>query len=289
MKRFKKIYIEITDACNLHCQFCNHVHRKNQFLALDRFQTIMEKIIPFTDHVYLHVLGEPLLHPDLREILSICQAFQCKVNIVTNGIPIALNQEIIRTSHAIRQINFSLHCLEESHTKYPMEKYLQDILNFSHSILNETSIIVSYRLWNLNKEYPNPSEISKKIILAIQESFAFEGNLEEAIIWGKGIKIKENLYLNTDYKFVWPDMQDTFQKHTGFCYGLRDQIAVLLNGTVIPCCLDSEGIINLGNIYTQSLASILESDRVKNIYQGFSERKAVEKLCIHCRYKSRFD
>ena len=86
MKKFKKMYIEITNICNLNCIFCPKTLRKPKFMSCDEFKIIADKLKNYGDYIYLHVLGEPLLHPDIEKILSISESFNFKVIITTNGL-----------------------------------------------------------------------------------------------------------------------------------------------------------------------------------------------------------
>ena len=101
-------------------------------------------------------------------------------------------------------------------------------------------------------------------------------------------KIAERVFINQDYEFQWPALHEEEDDGKGFCHGLRNQAGILANGTVIPCCLDGEGIINLGNINNDSFSNIIEGERATNIVDGFSRRVAVEELCRKCGYRKRF-
>lgn len=79
-------------------------------------------------------------------------------------------------------------------------------------------------------------------------------------------------------------MNNDYYSEKGTCYGLIDHIGILVDGTIIPCCLDSKGIINLGNIYNDNLKEILKKDRVNNIIKGFKGNKKLEELCKHCKF-----
>ena len=103
-----------------------------------------------------------------------------------------------------------------------------------------------------------------------------------------GIRIAHRTYLEYGDKFDWPDLAAPENEGTSFCYGLRDQIGVLCDGTVVPCCLDHEGDIPLGNLHHQTMEEILESPRARAIYEGFSQGKAAEELCRRCGYAQRF-
>ena len=59
---------------------------------------------------------------------------------------------------------------------------------------------------------------------------------------------------------------------------------MLVDGTVVPCCLDSAGVLDLGNLFQQNLDEVLASPRARAIYDGFTRHKAVEPLCRRCGY-----
>ena len=285
MKRFKKIYIEITNICNLSCSFCLKSSRKPEMQTKESFQYILNEIKPFSDHIYLHVKGEPLLHPELSDFLDVADNKGIRVNITTNGVLIHTVQEAFLKKPAIRQINFSLHGLIEN----KKESYLFDIFNFIDAALTQTHMIISLRLWNFQKKDMTGDWKNKVMIRAIEDRFCGENKIEGKIFTGKGCKIKERLYLNTDYEFEWPNLDTDYQNGYGFCYALRDQIAILVDGTVVPCCLDGDGVIDLGNIFHQNFGQIICSERAKAIYNGFTNHKAIEALCMKCRYKERFE
>lgn len=151
-------------------------------------------------------------------------------------------------------------------------------------------MIVSFRLWNLSKDNKTNLELqrNRELLSMIEEAFNLDFQIEEKVEPGGGIKIAERVYVNQDYQFKWPSLDEEEDDGRGFCYGLRNQAGILSNGTVIPCCLDGEGVINLGNIYEKSFSEIIESERARNLVDGFSRRVAVEELCRKCGFRQRF-
>jgi radical SAM protein with 4Fe4S-binding SPASM domain len=285
MRRFKKAYIEITNICNLDCSYCHNNERRSQKLSIESFEYILKQIKPFTEYIYLHVKGEPLLHPEILNFLDLAHDEGFKVNITTNGLLINKLKDDFLNKPAIRQINFSLHSFTENNK----ENYLEDILEFVTDALNKTQIIISLRLWNFNIDDKEAYAKNKIIFESIENKFSIENKIEESLIPGKGLKIKESLYLNTDYEFEWPTLESNYYSENGFCYALRDQVAILVDGTVVPCCLDGEGITNLGNIFNENFTQIIDSERAKAIYDGFTNHNAVEALCLKCSFKERFE
>ena len=263
MKRFKKIYIEITNKCNLNCDFCIQNKRSSKYISIDEFNSILNKIEDYTDYLYFHILGEPLLHPNILELINIAST-KFNINITTNGYLITK----LKGNNNIRQLNISLHSYDTRYNK-DLINYLDDIFN-TIDTLNNTYI--SLRLWVKNK-YNND------IIDYINNRYNTNINYDV-----ENYTINNHIFINNFHEFIWPDLNNDYYDECGTCYALKDHIGILSNGTIIPCCLDSEGIINLGNIYTDNLEDVLSSDRVINMIDGFNCNKKNEELCKHCLF-----
>ncbi|MDQ0111309.1 radical SAM/SPASM domain-containing protein [Paenibacillus harenae] len=290
MKRFKKFYIETTSICNLSCTFCPPTQRAKGFLQVEDFKKTLDQIKPHTDYIYFHVKGEPLLHPKIEELLDISHEKGFKVNITTNGTLIKKAKPKIINKPALRQMNFSLHSFDGHPGSTDKEGYLAEILSFVKEAVASSDIIISFRLWNLDMD--NETNLQKmrnrELLAMIEKAFDLDYRIDEQFIPGTGVKIAERIYLNQDPEFDWPDLNAPEDDGKGFCYALRNQAGVLIDGTVIPCCLDGEGVINLGNIHEDHFSDIVESERATKLYDGFSRREAVEELCRKCGYRKRF-
>jgi radical SAM protein with 4Fe4S-binding SPASM domain len=293
MKRFKRIYIEITNVCNLSCDFCPKTSRPTAFMTPDAFNIVLDKAAPFTDYIYLHLLGEPLLHPNLSEILNICYEKKIKVNITTNGTRIDKVGNVLLNAPSVRQINYSLHSFEANDYAESIDNYINKILDFILLSKEKTSIISALRLWNLppsgaegNADAPSTKNL--QIYNIIAKRFDISEDFKHKLLEQGGIKLMDRVYLNLSHRFSWPDKNISLLSDTGFCYGLRDHIGILVDGTVVPCCLDNEGTINLGNIFEKDLSDILESKKALDLFNGFSKREVVEDLCKKCGYRHRF-
>lgn len=289
MKTFKKVYIEITSVCNLACSFCPQTERKANFIKLDAFRNILNQIKPHTKHIYLHVKGEPLLHPKIDELLDASDALGFKVNITTNGTLIAKARTKILGKPAIRQMNFSLHSFDGHEGSTNREKYLTDIISFVREAVQH-DVLISFRLWNLQNDNATNAEKSRnrKTLEILEKEFNLDYKIEEEVMPGGGVKIADRIYLNQDIEFQWPSLQAPEDEGKGFCHALRSHAAILVDGTVVPCCLDGEGVINLGNVNSSSFSDIVEGERANNLFDGFSRREAVEELCRKCGYRQRF-
>lgn len=289
MKTFKKVYIEITSVCNLACSFCPPTSRKANIIKLDAFNNILDQIRPHTKYIYLHVKGEPLLHNKIDQLLDAAHAKGFKVNITTNGTLIKKNREKLLGKPALRQINFSLHSFDGHEGSENREKYLGDILEFVRDAA-EQNIIISYRLWNLQKDQVTDLEKrrNRETLDILEKEYNLDFKIEEKVQPGKGVKITERVYLNQDHEFQWPSLLAPEDEGKGFCHALRSQAAILVDGTVVPCCLDGEGVINLGNINNTPFSEIVEGERANNLFDGFTRREAVEELCRKCGFRQKF-
>lgn len=289
MKRFKKVYIETTNICNLSCNFCPKTERELMFMDVESFKKIIDDVKQYTDHVYFHLMGEPFLNKNLEKFLEICEQAKLKVNITTNGTLINNVKEVLLKSKALRQVNISLHSFEANDSRMTLEEYITNITTFINEANKGSNIICSIRLWNMDtEEIKACNSLNSNILKTLEEKLNIDFSLGEKLRENPGIKVRKNLYVNMAEKFEWPNIKLANEDAEVFCYGLRNQIGILVDGTVVPCCLDSEGNIPLGNIFKTSLDEIISSKRAKDIYDGFSNRKAVEELCKRCGYAKRY-
>ena len=278
---FKKIYIEITNVCNLKCKFCPEATRQKEFMTVENFEEVIKKVHKHTNLVCLHVKGEPLLHPNLEDILKILEKYNLQANITTNGTLIKDKLEILKNSKAVRQINFSIHSIMQNE-KLDNE-YLQDIFE---SVEELNDIIVSYRLWNLQAIKEN--DINNEIIQKIESYYNLQ-NLKEELMQNEFLKVKENVFINQDTEFVWPNLNNKNIIEKGRCLALKEQIAILVDGTVVPCCLDNNGDILLGNIFEESLEDILEKENTVTIKKNFENGIITCNLCKTCGFLKRLE
>ena len=241
------------------------------------FAQLLPKLRPYTNFLYFHLMGEPLCHPKLDIFLKLAGEYGFKVILTTNGTLLAKQQTLLLESKALHKVNISLHAFEANDLDIPFEEYLRRCFDFGKAA--EGKVLVSYRLWNNGGADEKNEEIKAMMAQYFPEPWVQER---------RGIRIGERVYLEHGDKFDWPDLTAKDGGETVFCYGLRDQLGVLCDGTVVPCCLDHEGDLALGNLFHQDMEEILASARAKSIYEGFSNRKAAEPLCRRCGYARRF-
>lgn len=261
--RFKKIYIEITNSCNLKCDFCVGTRRMIKFMSFDEFKLVLFKIKSYTNYLYFHILGEPLLHPDIIKFIDYAGSCGFFVNITTNGY---LINKLIGV-RGIRQLNISLHSFN---SKYGISYY--EYMNNIFSVIdNFDNTYVSLRFW---------TDINDDLFNFIKKHY----NISSLPSNFDGFKLKKNIFLSKSNEFIWPDFNNDFYNEKGKCYGLIDHIGILCDGSIVPCCLDSNGSILLGNIFSDSLEDILSSSRVSSMIHGFKCGIRYEEFCKHCGF-----
>lgn len=277
MKRFRKIYLEISNLCNLRCAFCPGTIRPGRVMTAEEFSQLLPKLRPWADYLYFHIMGEPLLHPELETFLALADAAGFRVILTTNGTLLPQRQAMLLSAPALHKVNISLHAFEANDPAMPFPEYLRGCATFGQAARGK--ILVAYRLWNQGGQDCRNGEI----LDTLHRFFPGEWVHER-----RGIRIGHRVYLEQGDKFDWPDLTAPDMGQQVFCYGLKDQIGVLCDGTVVPCCLDHEGDIPLGNLFCQSMDEILASPRAKAICDGFSRGRAAEELCRRCGYARRF-
>ena len=281
MRQYNKVYLEITNRCNLRCSFCPGTRRPPRTMSPTEFRLLAEKLRPATRYLYLHLMGEPLLHPELPALLAIAGELDFLVNITTNGTLLPQVGETLLAAPAVRKVSISLHSLEANDSR-AFSAYLGSCISFARRAA-AAGKLTGLRLWNLDGSLPGQNDLNAPMLEELHRAFPGE--------WPpvrEGHKIAERIYLEFGERFEWPDLSAGEREGDAFCYGLRDQFGVLCDGTVVPCCLDHEGDLALGNLFTQPLEEILSSPRARAIYESFSGRQAREELCRKCGYARRF-
>lgn len=280
---FAKLYLEITNVCNLHCSFCPGTRRQRRFLSREEFRLLASRLRPHGRYLYFHVMGEPLLHPLLPQFLAIAGKLDFRVVLTTNGTLLPRRQAELLDAPALHKVNLSLHAPEANGDAVDFAAYLDGCTGFARAA-SARGVLCSLRLWNLDgEETVGEHRRNEQVLDAFHRAFP-----DPWVQNTRGYRLADRVFLEWGEKFLWPELSSGDRGQDCFCYGLRDQLAVLCDGTVVPCCLDHEGDIPLGNLFDQEVSDILASPRAKALYDGFSRRQAVEPLCRTCGYARRF-
>lgn len=269
-----RCYLETTNICNLSCKFCPKNERPKKRLNIQEFSELTDKLVNEVKFLYLHLMGEPFMNPNLPEFAKIAREKGLIPIVTTNGTllsgPIA--ERLIEAGPYKIQISLHSH---EGNGFSNQEEYIPQVIDFAKKSASQ-GIITTLRLWNEGGYNTKNNEIHRLIADKLPQPWTERSD---------GWKITRNIYLEYDKMFVWPNEKHSeYQEAELFCYGLRNQIGVLVDGSVVPCCLDHDGSITLGNLHESSLQEILTSPRAKAIYEGFTRHEAVEELCRKCGY-----
>ena len=285
MRKFKQIYIEITNICNLNCSFCPKNNRPKKFMAVEEFDTITDEISPLTNTVCLHLMGEPLLHPNIKEMFEICNKKNLNVYLTTNGTLIKQNLRLLKSGCA-KRISVSLHSFEANDNSNSLDEYLESVLTSCKEISDNSQTYIEFRLWNEAVDKNAKNTLNKNIIEKINKTFNTNMTYQNS---QRNISITDKVYISFADVFEWPiDTENQEKNSMKFCYGLRSHFGILCDGTVVACCLDSEGKLALGNIFKSKILDILNTPRAQNIYKGFADRNSSEEFCKTCTYANKF-
>ena len=259
------------------CSFCHGTSRERRVMSEGEFRHVLNELEGVTEYIYLHVMGEPLGHPSLDRFIFIAKERGFKVAITTNGTMLPRRAQMLLDRMPYK-VNISLHSFEKSDTGAMIE-YLRGCFDFADRA-STAGILTILRLWN--RGYDEGRNLD--ILNLLKERFAdcewCEGK--------RGYRLRDKLHLEWGERFGWPDINGDDMGDGMFCYGMGDHFGILADGTVIPCCLDADGVIALGNLHKEPLAKIINSERACAIREGFKSRTAVEELCKRCPYARRF-
>ena len=285
--RFPKIYLEITNVCNLNCSFCRGTARDKAFLAPETFRRYAAEARKFTEYLYLHVMGEPLLHPELEDILDIAADLGFRICITTNGtlLPERLGALLCRAEN-IYKVSISLHAFEANtaaRVGCDFETYVRRCADAA-SALGEKGTIVALRLWNNDNPdaiVPARNRENEAVLSILHERFP-----DEWMPNRRGSKIGAGVYLEWGDKFDWPTTDGSIPDHgpRAHCFAMKDHIAILADGRVIPCCIDCDGVMSLGSLEDKTLEAILEDTPATAFLGALSAHKLDYPLCRHCNF-----
>ena len=273
---YNRVYVEITNICNMSCSFCHGHSRSPRKMTQEEFAHILQQLKGHTQYIYYHLMGEPLIHPQLPKFIRMAGQQGFRSIITTNGTLLQDRQDALLAS-GVHKVNISLHSFEKDSREEHI-RYVQNLADFAKKAA-EAGTIIAFRLWN--KGFDQDKNQLALDVLKQEISGDWVENT-------RGLRIRDRIFIEMDDRFQWPDSNAPIQGDRFYCYGLKSQFAIQVDGTVVPCCLDSEGVIALGNIFSQNITDILQSPRAQEMVKGFQCGKATEDLCRRCGYSQRF-
>jgi radical SAM protein with 4Fe4S-binding SPASM domain len=282
--KFNKIYIELTNICGLECSFCPTKILQNKTIPLKDFETILKQVKNYTKVITFHIFGDPLTLSNLEKYLDLTHQYNLKVELVTTGYYLNNFNLGLFLHPAIKQINFSLNSYNKNEMDKTLENYLEPMFQLCELKLEKKiHNFINFRLWNLDNR-SSDKEFNNIVLQELSKYFKIDLS---NITYDKPIRLENQILIDFDNYFEWPSLQSNHNTHAP-CYGLRSHFGILASGKVVPCCLDSYGCIDLGNIFDTPLDTILSSQKVQSIISHFKEGIAIEELCQKCSFKDRF-
>lgn len=273
---YSKVYVEITNICNMSCSFCHRHKRAPRQMSAEEFSFILSALTDKTKYIYYHLMGEPLTHPQLHEFIKMAGERGFKSVVTTNGTLLKKHGEEL-LSAGVYKVNLSVHSFEKENADDHI-RYIRELAEFAEKAARK-GIIVVFRMWNKGLDFGRNETTFNLLKELIQGEWAENT---------RGIRIRDKIHIEWGERFEWPDSEAEIKGDRFFCYGLKDHFGILSDGTLVPCCLDSDGVINLGNIFGENIDSILNSERARAITDGFAKGETSEDLCKRCGYAQRF-
>ncbi len=292
---FNRIYIEVSNICNLQCHFCPEVERANQILSQEKFESILDQVRPFTDQVCLHVMGEPLAHPEFSQFVDLCAQKNLQVHITTNASLMKPQNVQALLTPAVRQVNISLQSfaanLKSEDYRDKLDRYLKPIFEFVQKAREvRPDLYIQFRMWNQGaEESPLEARVNQQMLEEVEQAFGVKVDFSKVNLkFKKSYPLGGRFSVQFDSRFRWPNMQDEILSEVGFCHALTSHIAIHADGKVVPCCLDKEAKIELGNVFETPFSEILASERLQKMKSGFAKGELCESLCQRCDFIQRF-
>lgn len=287
--KFYRIYIELTNVCGLRCSFCPTKNLPNTTMDLEFFESIVQQAKPFTKEIACHVVGDSLTLSNLGDYLDIIHKYNMKAMLTTSGYFMKKHPYETLFHPAVKQINVSLNAFNKNDTSITFEQYMKPILALCYEkVKQEKELFINLRMWNLD-EMMSEKAFNTELFEWLQSAFNVVLDLNKLDPKEqKSIRLDNKVLLHFDNYFEWPSLKNPMYGH-GTCQGLSSHIGILANGEVIPCCLDSDGVMALGNLYKQRLADVVYGTRATAMIEGFKHAQCSEELCLKCSYKNRFN
>ena len=283
--KFYRIYIELTNVCGLKCSFCPTKNLPNKTMSLDFFESIIKQAKNYTKEIACHVVGDPFTLPNLNEYLDIIDKYGLKALLTTSGYYMKKQLNSTLFHPCVKQINISLNAFNKNDSSITFEQYIEPIITLCKAKEKEAKeIFINLRMWNLDSKLSEDS-YNQEVFTKLEESFGVKIEYKNP---KESVRLAYKTLLHFDTYFQWPSLANPIYGH-GTCQGLSSHIGILANGDVVPCCLDSEAVMKLGNLTKQSLFDILNGKRAKSIKEGFAQNICSEEMCLKCSYKDRFN
>lgn len=286
--KFYRVYVELTNICGLACSFCPPKALPTHTMPLSFFEQVLDELKPYTKEIAYHMGGDALTLSNLKDYLDLTCKKNFKVMLTTSGYYLSKHDLHTLMHPAIKQINISLNSYNKNSMPLSFEAYMEPIIQLCRLKLEQNpDLFINLRLWNMDEAHSEET-FNEKLFEYLEN--VFHTSLHVKTLYEqkpRSIRLSEKIRLHFDDYFEWPSLRSS-EHSDGTCQGLRSHFGILSNGKVVPCCLDKDGVMELGDLHVNTLRDILNAPRTQAIIEGFKHDKAVESLCQKCTYKHRF-
>lgn len=242
-------------------------------MSVEEFDTLTDKLRDKIIFLYFHLMGEPLLHPHLPRFIQMAREKGFRTVLTSNGTLLDRAAELLGALPHKIQLSLHSHESNEVTGRESLEGYVRKVMAFSMEASAKGTCVV-LRLWNQGGKDEENEAVKRMLEQYVPQPWTERPD---------GYRLCPNLYLEYDRKFQWPDAAgEETEKREVYCKALIKQIGILADGSLVPCCLDHDGDVVLGNLLTQSLEEILASPRAVAMLDGFRRHTATERLCQTC-------
>jgi len=287
--------LETTNVCNMKCVMCprtTKMERKLGFMESEAYASLIHQLSPHTpdrwnhwkefveqdllkntaaydeDYFYflicsqtliLHGFGEPILDKSLPDRIALAHAHGLPTYFSMNPVNIDLEKLDAIGAAGLSYLKLSLEGLDNE----TQLKYRGRIdASFDNTIEKVISVIKLFQ----ERDYKTTIILTKlnfKNDLEAQEEYVNFWKQFPVMVY---VKNQHNRWLYEE-ETATPNTAEYMQRYCEFPWS---SVSILYDGTVVPCPLEYEGILNMGNVRDQPLEKIWNSDR----YQAFREMHA---------------
>ena len=286
--KFYRVYVELTNICGLKCTFCPPQIIPTHTMSLEFFEHVLDELTPYTKEIAYHMGGDSLALSNLSAYLDLTCKKHLRGMITTSGYFLRKHDLHTLMHPALKQINISINSYNKNTMSLSFEEYMEPIIKLcAYKREHNPDLFINLRLWNMD-DAQSERAFNEKLFVYLEKAFGVPLHVNTLYDEKpRSIRLAEKVLLHFDTYFEWPTLCSS-ESSEGTCLGLSSHFGILSNGVVVPCCLDKDGVMALGDLHVNTLKQILKTPKTHAIIEGFKHHKAVEALCQKCTYKHRF-
>jgi hypothetical protein len=250
------VNLELTNHCNLRCTICpvnTTMQRPKGYMDPELFRRIIDENEQL-DFVLAFQWGEPLLHPQFFELVRYAADRGVRTMITSNGTHLDPENRRRLLECGLERITFSVdgdHATHLAIRDYDLETLRRDV-----------QALVTER---------DAADAALRIDVSMVVDRATESALETYFADWRGI---------ADRVQAIPRL--VAERRTAPCRELwRGTLVVLWDGRVTVCCVDSEGLLTVGDANTETLRDVFNGERMREVRRAHVER-SFPSLCALC-------